>query len=107
MVIETDKQSIRDDYYHRALKILQDGKLEALVKNEVPGTIFYPPDKYCIDNFVMNDNKVTVPDALICFSEKKIPNHLWLSATCKYVFRSALRLKKCISLFTSVCVPLC
>ncbi|CAB3227193.1 unnamed protein product [Arctia plantaginis] len=62
-----------------------DGKLQVVIENNVPGTLIYSPDKYCIDNFVRYGDKVTVQDALVCFSETKRPNHLSLSATCMLV----------------------
>ncbi|CAK1580515.1 unnamed protein product [Parnassius mnemosyne] len=62
-----------------------DGKLFVELDSSIPPWTVQPPDKYCIDTFVYEDQDGkthTRLDALACFLDETPPNHFEVRSTC-------------------------
>ncbi|XP_050685019.1 G-protein coupled receptor Mth2-like isoform X3 [Leptidea sinapis] len=68
--------------------IQEDGKLYIELPTSIPPWVVRGPDKYCIDTFVVEDDKGNVKtslDALVCFADEPDNDRYMLSSTCMLI----------------------
>ncbi|XP_050685018.1 G-protein coupled receptor Mth2-like isoform X2 [Leptidea sinapis] len=85
---ENDEVSIRIGELTAVHNLRLDGKLYIELPTSIPPWVVRGPDKYCIDTFVVEDDKGNVKtslDALVCFADEPDNDRYMLSSTCMLI----------------------